>query len=476
LYFETWFSLSDAFAASLKTPSGQKVDGPTSRDGVSTPEGKVYISEDSTEKGRARVVYVSSSKDLPRDNWTVTLTGRSIIDDGAWDAWIATYGQIIDGSGYEVTNRKTIIIPGTAQNIITVGAYVTKMRWTNRTGESQRYTSSEKEGDIAVFSSTGPTRDGRLKPEISAPGKGIVAPRSSDTKAGEADPDDFYTIKAGTSMAAPHIAGVVALLLQYNFYLGPNQSKSTIQSTSRQDERTGEIDLARGSTVWGYGKVDAKPAVPRSSGMYSIRISVKGIPPSSSTRISIDGVDGGLIAGEASTVFEFEDQITHTISADKMINTSDKTRYVDNQNSIKFSSPIWHTFFYSAQYHVNVISEYGNPRGSGWYDSGSTATISVEPAVTPITNVMLIYKKTTYATFDHWIIQPSGSISLTPTPQATVFIDGPKVITAEWRTQASLDPDWIVVSVLAIAVAGAAVATSVTRRRLAFRNAVATRP
>jgi len=472
LYFETWFSRSDDFAASLKTPSGQEIDGPTSREGFSTSDGKVYILEDSTEKGKAWTFCVSSSKDLVRQNWTVTLTGRSVIGDGAWDAWIATYGQIIDGSGYEVTSRKTIIIPGTAQNIITVGAYVTKMRWTNRTGEPKRYTSSENEGDIAVFSSIGPTRDGRLKPEISAPGKGIVAPRSSDTRASESDSDDFYTIKAGTSMAAPHIAGVVALLLQYNFYLSPNQTKSIIRSTSKQDERTGEIDPAKGSTVWGYGKVDAKPAVRLSSGMYSIRVSVKGIPPSSSTKILIDGAEMGSIAGETSTVFEFEGQITHTLIADKTVNASDKTRYMNSQNAIQFSSPIWHTFLYTTQHHISVVSQYGNPRGSGWYDTGSRATISVEPeAVARETSVMLIYTKTTYATFDHWTAQSPESVSLTQTPETAVLVDGPKTVTAEWRIRSVIAPNWTVIIVLVTAIVVVGVASIALRRKFRVQNA-----
>jgi len=462
LHLETWFSRTDAFDLSLRTPSGRRIDGPTVWDGVSTLEGRVYISEDSTEKGKAWAVRVYSPKALPREGWTVTLTGKSIIGEGRWDAWIASEGEFTAGLGYEVTSRKTVSIPATAHDTIAVGAYVTRMRWTGKDGGSREYTTGESEGDIAVFSSLGPTRDGRLKPEICAPGKGIVAPRSSDVKPRDSDPDDFYTVKAGTSMAAPHVAGMMALVLQYNQHLGPSQAKSILRLTGRCDKNTGEIDPTKGSVVWGSGKVDAKYAVPRSLGMYSIRVSVKGIPASMSTKVLIDGVEKGSIAGDASGIFEFEDQVTHTISVDRIINASDTTRYAVSQDTLKFSSGVMHTFLYVVQHYVRVASRHGSPRGSGWYDAGSKATVSIEMRVLDdVSNVMLAYKRTTYLVFDRWIVEPSGSVSAESTlGVGTIIVDSPKVITAQWRVEITTDIDWAVVIIL-VCIVGATIVVSV---------------
>lgn len=465
---ETWFSRSDAFDLSLRTPSGQKVNGPTVRGGASTSEGRVYILEDSTEKGKAWVVSVSSSKALPREGWAITLTGKSIMSEEAWDAWIATGGEFAAGSGYEITNRKTISIPGTAHNTITVGAYVTRMFWKGKDGKIWRYPTAESEGDIATFSSVGPTRDDRLKPDICAPGMGIIAPRSSDAKPRENDPDDLYTIMQGTSMAAPHVTGLLALILQYNERVSPGRAKSILRLTGRRDIQTGKIDPAKGSFIWGYGKPDAKEAVVRSPVIYPVSILVTGIPPSASTRVLIDGVEKGSISGESMMIFGFEDQIAHTLSVQSVVNVSDTIRCVISQNSLKFSSEVSHTFHYATQYYVKVVSQYGSPRGSGWYDAGSRASISVEPRVlSDVSYSILIYRKATYQFFDRWTVQPAGSVSPSPTgATGTVLVDSPKVVTAKWQTETSTELDPVALAILvAASVVVVVVLLIIARRR-----------
>ncbi|SDJ51494.1 S8 family serine peptidase [Microbulbifer yueqingensis] len=67
---------------------------------------------------------------------------------------------------------------------------------------------------IASFSSAGPTRDQRMVPILTAPGDRIRAARSSSVDALGFRHRDAYTVKSGTSMAAPHTAGTVALMLQ----------------------------------------------------------------------------------------------------------------------------------------------------------------------------------------------------------------------------------------------------------------------
>ncbi|HEY9888591.1 MAG TPA: S8 family serine peptidase, partial [Candidatus Obscuribacterales bacterium] len=72
------------------------------------------------------------------------------------------------------------------------------------------YDSHDPDHPIAPFSSAGPTRDGRIKPDLVAPGVGILAARATPQRA--ATPGLMR--KSGTSMAAPHVAGAIALMFE----------------------------------------------------------------------------------------------------------------------------------------------------------------------------------------------------------------------------------------------------------------------
>ncbi|MEA2270014.1 MAG: hypothetical protein QOC64_2624 [Solirubrobacteraceae bacterium] len=79
---------------------------------------------------------------------------------------------------------------------------------------------------ISVTSSQGPTRDGRSKPDIAAPGTAIVA------ASGFAGPDDWRAM-SGTSMASPHVAGVIGLMLATNPRLTGAQIVGILKRTAR---------------------------------------------------------------------------------------------------------------------------------------------------------------------------------------------------------------------------------------------------
>ena len=77
-----------------------------------------------------------------------------------------------------------------------------------------------KTGELAEFSSRGPSATGGIKPDITAPGAGIVAARSSTSELWPIDENPQYTSMSGTSMATPHMAGAAAILTQQHPGLG----------------------------------------------------------------------------------------------------------------------------------------------------------------------------------------------------------------------------------------------------------------
>jgi subtilisin family serine protease len=95
-------------------------------------------------------------------------------------------------------------------------------------------TESETGNRMATFSARGPGPIGDiLKPDVTAPGVNILAGFSPD--AANAMPGENFAYLSGTSMSAPHVAGVAALLLQAHPDWSPAAIKSALMTTARQD-------------------------------------------------------------------------------------------------------------------------------------------------------------------------------------------------------------------------------------------------
>lgn len=173
---------------------------------------------------------------------------------GRFDAWVTSGTATLAGGD----SASTIDEPGNADNVITVGAYTTKATWLSQGGD-QDYTSQYTVGTVASFSSRGPTRDGRVKPEVAAPGAWICAALSEDAgwQSTFLHPDGVHTMELGTSMAAPHVSGTIALMFAVDPDLTPADVRDVLTSTATQDGRTGSVP----NPVWGWGKLDAAAAV-----------------------------------------------------------------------------------------------------------------------------------------------------------------------------------------------------------------------
>ncbi len=156
---------------------------------------------------------------------------------------------------------------GTGKNMISVGAFTSKNNWTAFNSSYQN--NGAINGEIANFSSKGPTADNRTKPDVAAPGNVIVSSVNSfdnyryyywDNKvvSGVTNGTNnwWFGTMQGTSMAAPMVTGIIALWLQAYPFLTPDQAKTIIKTTSITDANTGTIP-ATGHNTWGWGKINA---------------------------------------------------------------------------------------------------------------------------------------------------------------------------------------------------------------------------
>ncbi|MGZ8450230.1 MAG: S8 family serine peptidase, partial [Candidatus Deferrimicrobiaceae bacterium] len=163
---------------------------------------------------------------------------------GKVDGYIDALSGNFTGSG--VSSTGTTIEPANGANVIAVGSFRSK------TGGGAPGTLG-----ISAFSSTGPTRDGRTKPDVAAPGEVIYSARSSQATfpPSEIVPgNDRYAILAGTSMAVPHGTGVAALVWESNLLLTGAQMRERLR-------RTADAVGASPNTTWGFGRVNALRAV-----------------------------------------------------------------------------------------------------------------------------------------------------------------------------------------------------------------------
>jgi subtilisin family serine protease len=128
----------------------------------------------------------------------------------------------------------TVAEPGTSPHVITVGALTSRFSTTT----SLSFTDL---GKIAFFSSRGPARDGRLKPDVVAPAYYVLGPKGGSSG---------YIPLPGTSMASPVVAGLVALILEENPNLDMHGVRSILTSQALSDGFTGYLP----NNIHGYGK------------------------------------------------------------------------------------------------------------------------------------------------------------------------------------------------------------------------------
>ena len=181
----------------------------------------------------ARVHTNSWGSDIVTANYTAY---SGDVDDMIWNNDDMTILFAVGNSGKDTNNDgivdlKSIDSPATAKNCISVGASENLRKskgWAYpgsifQTDPIKSDNAANNPNGMAAFSSRGPTNDSRIKPDLVAPGTGILSTRSSQipltetgwgNTSGEAD-NKYYFFNGGTSMATPLVAGAAAVVREY---------------------------------------------------------------------------------------------------------------------------------------------------------------------------------------------------------------------------------------------------------------------
>ncbi|AFY56355.1 subtilisin-like serine protease [Rivularia sp. PCC 7116] len=238
---EIWYAGADKFLLEIFPPNGEAlVSLQLGENGDIVDENDntvIYLSHRFCDPNNGdNMIGIFMESKLPGGVWTVRLHGIEV-NNGSFHAWI----EREDGSQTSFVpphdNTNTVSSIGCGHNIIMVGSY-----------------DPTKPGQpLSYFSSSGPTRDGRKKPDFIAPGQNIWAASSlTQTKSSR---------KSGTSMSAPVVTGIIALMLSEardrKIELDINQIRDILIQSAENNPPEDPLKAAR----YGYGPISINAAI-----------------------------------------------------------------------------------------------------------------------------------------------------------------------------------------------------------------------
>jgi subtilisin family serine protease len=254
-YLGVSYALADNVTATLTRPDGISFSpvsyNPSQIPGVSNQYVDIYNGLDdkrdadpSNDQKGIVVFFKAAAANLgssPTRTWTLTLQSGAV-NNGHFNAWIekGNFTGFVDAS-------MRLSSTATSRGATSVGGFVTR-------------SGNREIGDYASFTATGPTADGREKPDISAASYILYSSKSADgtSLTGPQAPDNSsYLGAAGTSASTPVVAGSIALILEKKPQLTNDQIKDLIKTSSTHDSFTG----AGWHERFGYGKVNVAAAI-----------------------------------------------------------------------------------------------------------------------------------------------------------------------------------------------------------------------
>lgn len=239
---EIWYQGEDRFAVEVIAPNGQtqtRVEPGETR--ALQSQGRVVLlaaNRLADPNNQDNMIGIFLESGLPLGKWIIRLQGVTI-QDGSFHAWIER-----DDSGQSN-------FPEPRDNSHTIGS-ISCGRETIVVGS---YDAHKTSLPMSFFSSAGPTRDDRQKPELAAPGHDVLAAHSrTKTKT---------TRKSGTSMASPAVTGVVALVLSEARARGTSLTSTQIRDSLLATVRRNPPSGVQWDPRFGFGRISARDAVAR---------------------------------------------------------------------------------------------------------------------------------------------------------------------------------------------------------------------
>jgi hypothetical protein len=269
LRMDLWYGGSDRFTTNIVTPSG--TFGPYAPPNTGGVAQQTTASYTYYHRGSNVTFYgaLNGKREImidfngPVGSYTVNLTGTTVVT-GRFDATLNP-SRIPSSTNRFLNNvvPGSIIDQATAYNNIAPNSYNIRNTWTDINGIPRQVAGEGAIGDLWLGSSVGPSFDGRMGVDFSAPGDNVFTTYNPTSYWAEFPHNmiqgggGLYGRAGAVSAAAPQVTGVIALMLEKNPRLNALQVKSILQNSARKDSFTGQT----ANTIWGHGKMDANEAV-----------------------------------------------------------------------------------------------------------------------------------------------------------------------------------------------------------------------